>query len=428
MVTRQDPVGRLQLALAGASGAAAGTMPAADRSSAKVVIGSEHLLVSLLDEDDAAEAALADLAVTSRTVFTVLRRKYQAASWVASEQAGDQPLVRLWEADLGLPDPGGTLLGRRRPRVPMTVTPAVGRAVHRVRTEQPTRAVGVRDLLLALLVEDHTRAAEVLTELGTSPAAIRARLAQAAHPAPLLTADPILRFTRAMLLGRATYRPNSRSQRLVLRLMDLMRVNWAETPAAWAALVAQERAQRLGHPAVGSDDLLLAVLAVHQVAHAAPAVLLPPDADRYYAGGDLLADFGVTYPRAVQSAERMAATERRAGLDDADAEALRSLGIDLDEVVRHAERALRPGALAQERGAPAGRQLLGVGVEAEIAPRGRRRLRGDPDIGGLALTAIRDRTRAARLLTELGVQPDQVRRRLQAITAAPASPDPTTGW
>lgn len=83
---------------------------------------------------------------------------------------------------------------------------------------------------------------------------------------------------------------------------------------------------------------------------------------------------------------------------------------------------MRPGALAQERGAPAGRQLLGVRVEAEIAPRGlRNRLRGDPDIGGLALTAIRDRTRAARLLSELGVQPEQVRRRLRAITAAPSS-------
>jgi hypothetical protein len=423
MTTRQDPVGRLQLALAGATGAAGGTMPAADRSSAKVVIGSEHLLVSLLGEDDAAEAALAGLAVTSRTVFTVLRRKYQAASWSASEQGGNQPLVRLWEADLGLPDPRGTLLRRRRrPREPMTVTPAVGRAVHRARAEQPTRPVGVRDLLLALLAEDHTRAAEVLTELGTSPAAIRARLAQTAHPAPLLTADPILRFTRAMLLGRATHRPNSRGQWLVLKLMDLMMVNWADTPPAWAALVAQERAQRLGHPAVGSDDLLLAVLAVHEVAHAAPAVLLPPDADRSYAGGDVLAEFGVTYPRAVHSAERMAATERRAGLDDADAEALRSLGIDLDQVVRHAERALRPGALAQERGAPAGRQLLGVRVEAEIAPRGlRNRLRGDPDIGGLALTAIRDRTRAARLLSQLGVQPEQVRRRLRAIPAAPSS-------
>lgn len=427
MVTRQDPVGRLQLALAGATGAAAGTMPAADRSSARVVIGSEHLLACLLNEDDAAEAALAGLAVTSRTAVTVLRRKHQAASWSVSEQAGDQPLVRLWEADLGLPDPRRTLLRRRRPREPMTVTPAVGRAVHRARAEQPARPLGVRDLLLALLAEDHTRAAEVLTELRTSPAGVRARLAETAHPAAVWDADPTLRFTRAMLLGQATYQPTSRGQRLVLKLMDLMQVNWAETPAAWAALVAQERAQRLGHPAAGSDDLLLAVLAVHAVAHAAPAVL-PPDADRYYAGGDVLADFGVTYRRAVQSAKRMAATERRGGLDDADAEALRSLGIDLDQVVRHAERALRPGALAQERGTPAGRQLLGVGVEAEIAPRGlRNRLRGDPDIGSLALTAIRDRTRAARLLTELGVQPDQVRRRLQAITAAPASPDPTTG-
>jgi hypothetical protein len=121
----------------------------------------------------------------------------------------------------------------------------------------------------------------------------------------------------------------------------------------------------------------------------------------------------------------MAATERRGGLDDADAEALRSLGIDLDQVVRHAEQASRPGALAQQRGAPAGRQLMGVRVEAEIAPRGlRNRLRSGPfNLGFLAVTAIQDGARAARLLTELGVQPDKVRSRLQAVSATGALPD-----
>jgi hypothetical protein len=118
MTTRQDPVGRLQLALAGATGAAGGTMPAADRSSAKVVIGSEHLLVSLLGEDDAAEAALAGLAVTSRTVFTVLRRKYEAASWSAAEQGATSRWCGYGRRTLGCRTPAGPCCGGADPASP----------------------------------------------------------------------------------------------------------------------------------------------------------------------------------------------------------------------------------------------------------------------------------------------------------------------
>ena len=167
---------------------------------------------------------------------------------------------------------------------------------------------------------------------------------------------------------------------------------------------------------------------MHQVAHAAPPVLLPAEAERHYAGGHVLAASGVTYRRTAQGAEQLAATERRGGLDDADADALQSLGIDLDQVVRQAERALGPGALAPKRGTPGGRQLLGMRVETEIAQRGlRTRLRGDPDLGSLALTALGDHTRAARLLTELGAQPDRVRRRLQALPPPPRRQVPTIG-
>ena len=426
MAAHKDPAERLGHVVAGATGSAAGATLAAGGSSAKVVISSEHLLACLLSEDPAAEQTLAGLAVTSRTAFTVLRDKHQAANWSVAEPERDAPPTQLLDADLGLPDPRRGLLRRRRAREPMLVTPAVSRAVLRVRAEQPTGPLGVRKLLLALLAEDDTRAAEVLTALGTSPAAVRARLVAVVYPAPIQDDDPTLRFTRAMLLGRASYRPTSRSQGQVLKLIELLELNWAATPAAWATVVAQERAQRLGHPAVGSDDLLLGVLAVHEVALAAPPVLLPPDADHHYASGDVLAASGVTYWTAVHAADRLAATERRGGLDDADAAALRSLGIDLDEVVRHAERALWPAALAQGRGAPAGRQQLGVRVEAEIARRGLRnrlRLRGDPYLGALALTAIQDGTRAARLLTGLGVRLAHLRQRLQAVTAAPPPPD-----
>jgi hypothetical protein len=78
---------------------------------------------------------------------------------------------------------------------------------------------------------------------------------------------------------------------------------------------------------------------------------------------------------------------------------------------------------AQQRGAPARRALFGIPADTEIAPRGRKQARSLPgDTGTLTLIAICDGTRAARLLTELGVQPAAVRQRLEAAAASP--PDP----
>jgi hypothetical protein len=203
----------------------------------------------------------------------------------------------------------------------------------------------------------------------------------------------------------------------MLQGVEVLGLNWAEMPTAWAAIEAQEHAHRRGHSAVGSDDLLLGVLATHEVAFASPPVLLPPEADRLYAGGHILAASGVSYQTAREVADRMAAVERRAGLDDADARALRSIGIDLDEIVRQAERALGPGALAEQRATGVPRGPFGVAVDTEISPRDLRRgsLRTPPDTGALVRAAIRDDTRAARLLTELNVEPSWVRERLGPV-------------
>jgi ATP-dependent Clp protease ATP-binding subunit ClpA len=82
---------------------------------------------------------------------------------------------------------------------------------------------------------------------------------------------------------------------------------------------AQEQARELGHSQIGTEDLLLALLA-----------------DRESVGARVLAGLGVT-----EAAVRTEVTRA----SDLDAEALGALGIDLDAVRRKAEEAFGPGAL-----------------------------------------------------------------------------------
>lgn len=90
---------------------------------------------------------------------------------------------------------------------------------------------------------------------------------------------------------------------------------------------AQGEARELGHGWIGTEHLLLALLARPEV----PGVAT-------------LTRIGVT---AAACREAVAAIIGRAGggLDDDDAEALRGLGIDLDEVRRRAEETFGKGAL-----------------------------------------------------------------------------------
>lgn len=88
-------------------------------------------------------------------------------------------------------------------------------------------------------------------------------------------------------------------------------------------IMAQEEARRLGHRHVGSEHILLGVLCGE---NADPARAT-------------LAELGLTH----ESAE--AQLSRIAGGDDLDANALKSVGIDLDEVRRRVEAQFGPGAL-----------------------------------------------------------------------------------
>lgn len=106
--------------------------------------------------------------------------------------------------------------------------------------------------------------------------------------------------------------------------------------ARTAVTQAQEEARRRGAPAIGTEHLLLGVLAD---VDGAPAVVL--------------ARHGID---AVRVAEACRATP------DLDDEALASLGIDLDEVRRRAEDAFGPGALDEPRPVRERRGLLAAHV------------------------------------------------------------------
>lgn len=108
--------------------------------------------------------------------------------------------------------------------------------------------------------------------------------------------------------------------------------------ARTAVITAQEEARRLRHDRIGEEHVLLGCLATPSIAE---RVLTG-------AGADLAA---------VREAVR------RGGSPDDDAEALRSLGIDLEEVRRRAEASFGPGALDR---VPRRRRLLGRGLPGHI--------------------------------------------------------------
>jgi ATP-dependent Clp protease ATP-binding subunit ClpA len=111
-----------------------------------------------------------------------------------------------------------------------------------------------------------------------------------------------------------------------------------------AIMEAQTEARTLAHDHIGTEHLLLGVLRLpvrgdtrlpaHEPAGIAPRVL---------------ADLGVTLDRARAEVRRLV-SRQEPGLTDADAEALRSIGIDVDEIRRRVEEDFGPGALD----APAG--------------------------------------------------------------------------
>jgi ATP-dependent Clp protease ATP-binding subunit ClpA len=109
------------------------------------------------------------------------------------------------------------------------------------------------------------------------------------------------------------------------------------TKAARQVVVgAQDEARRLGHGSIGTEHLLLGLVADDGI------------------GGQILRELDVTRERVDAELDR---TMGRGGLGPVDADALTSLGIDLDEITAKVEAVFGKGALRPDRGRPRARHL-----------------------------------------------------------------------
>ncbi|SCK18562.1 Clp amino terminal domain-containing protein, pathogenicity island component [Streptomyces sp. WMMB 714] len=108
-------------------------------------------------------------------------------------------------------------------------------------------------------------------------------------------------------------------------------------PARLVVVGAQEEARSLGHDWVGTEHLLLAAVARHAEAP----------------GAATLVRLGVTAGN-CRAAVANVVSSGSGSLGPEDAEALKALGIDLDEIRRRAENAFGDGALDAPRPQPGG--------------------------------------------------------------------------
>jgi hypothetical protein len=259
--TSQDD--KLSPVLATAYGAAGG-----DR------VGTEHLLLALTGRSGRTASAALDAAEVTRTVVVGML-----------QARGD-----AWRsADATEPDPAGAPLGRAEwyvePRKPMNYRPAARRAMqHATATARAAgrSAPGPEDILLGLLADERNRAVELLGACGVDLPTLRWAVETGRPRVVPDRVEPELRPTRDRLLGRRPFR----AQGLYARLFQLLpiHVNYAAAPVLWARLEAKELARELGRRRVGSEHLLLAFLAVHELAERYPHLL--GEAGGRYAHGD----------------------------------------------------------------------------------------------------------------------------------------------
>ncbi|MET9557387.1 Clp protease N-terminal domain-containing protein [Streptomyces sp. NPDC006645] len=245
-------------------------------------IGTQHLLAGITTVRGPAREALADEGATKTALLAVLRnRADKDGVWQTADGA---------EASVA----SETVLGEdgdRHTRFTGAAARALTAATGHARRKDAAK-FGAEHLLRGLL-EEENRAVELLAVCGITPQAVRARL-DGGTGTREDTLDPLLHPTRDLLLGRSHYRRVSFWMRWMIKLSG---VNWAALPAGWVRLETFEQARRLGNGMVGTEHVLLAILATHEVArqypHLSGASL--PGPDTQYAGGDRLAALGLDY-------------------------------------------------------------------------------------------------------------------------------------
>ncbi|WP_305783893.1 Clp protease N-terminal domain-containing protein [Symbioplanes lichenis] len=200
------------------------------------VIGTHHLLIGLAIAKSGARERLEAAGLTRTVLVTQLR------SGFSELPEGDAVPVRFPE------------IGRTE-----QVSRAAVAALELSLSGEPEPGT----LLTALLRDEDSLAVRMIRACGVDvdlrPVQVPARLEAA----------------RDHLIGRTKYR-NPGLRNLSLAIAVAMRPNWAKTPVLWAKLEA-ERTTREPR----TDDLLVALLGVHEVAQAYPHLLAEADAGQY---------------------------------------------------------------------------------------------------------------------------------------------------
>lgn len=164
-------------------------------------------------------------------------------------------------------------------------------------------------------------------------------------------------------------------------------------PARSVVVDAQRNARELDQPSVGTAVLLLGVAGAGETA-----------------GGRALIALGVGEDQIRDDIRHAAARER--AFSDEDEDALRTVGIDVDEVRRSVEETFGPGALDRGRGSRAGHIPFTRGAKKALKHSLREALAlGHKHIGTehLLLGLVRDeRCSAARILASRGLDRDRV--------------------
>ncbi|MER5550284.1 Clp protease N-terminal domain-containing protein [Streptomyces sp. NPDC002793] len=338
----------------GILGAARGAQGAADGDA----IGTEHLLAGIVTAKGAAPEALAGAGATKTVLVAVLRdRTDRDSAWGGTDDnEGSVAAKDVLGED-------GDERGRFTGAAARALTAAMGQA-----RQEGAAKFGAVHLLRGLLAEDN-RAVETLGTCGISPRAVLARLeGDTGAEGEEDGLFPLLHPTREVLLGRSQYRQMPFWKRWLVKRMG---INWASHPAWWVRMETYEQARRLGDRAVGSEHVLLAILATHEVALRYPHLLRQgaPAPDTRYEGGERLARLGIDY-----ASVRTELTGGRV-----------RLAADARPVEQYVDETAGPG------GAPA----AGAGSES----------RTDPGTGPLVEILLGEETRARRLIDAMTTGP-----------------------
>ncbi len=236
-------------------------------------------------------AAVLDAVEVTPTVATAAY-KHLGGAWTSADAGGVGPRG----PDEIVMAEGGT---------PARFTPAAAEAMRRAAASAAADGRGaceVGDVLAALLADHDSRAAEMLAFCGVDVPALDQAVRAGTPPTVRDRVEPELRRLRDVLIGRSRYPRPAGWRSWLLAVAVRIRINYAANPVAWVRLEADEQARQRGRERPGTDDVLLAVLATHEVARQYPH--LSGTAVEKYHGSRLLADAGLRYREAYATAQQ----------------------------------------------------------------------------------------------------------------------------